>query len=407
MILRCGLLGEKLGHSYSPAIHRRLGDYSYELFEKNPAELEDFIKNGEWDGINVTIPYKKSVLPYMDSVSDTVRSTGSVNTVVRRPDGTLYGDNTDVYGFTSTLLRSGAATDGCKALVLGSGGASAAVTAAMASLGVKSVIISRSGPDNYSNLERHADAEIIVNATPVGMYPNNGAAPLDLRLFPRLKTVFDLIYNPARTALMLQAEELGVTAVNGLHMLVSQAKRSAELFTGQSIDEDVTDSIEKTLSREMGNIVLIGMPGCGKTTLGGELARITGRELLDADSILAERVGMTIPEFFSKYGEEGFRKAESEVLRDIGRLSGKIIATGGGCVTVKDNYPLLHQNGTIVLINRDLSLLPKEGRPLSMRSTPEEMYRLRRPMYETFADVTIDNNGPISRTVREILEATE
>ena len=258
-MLKCGLLGRKLGHSYSPAIHSMLSDYSYELFEREPEQLEDFLLHGDWDGINVTIPYKKTVLPYCRELSPLAKEIGSVNTIVRRPDGSLFGDNTDAYGFESLVKKSGIEVRGKKALVLGSGGASVTVVAVLKRLGAASVtVISRSGENNYDNIQKHADAKIIVNTTPLGMYPNNGQAAVDLKTFPNCEGVLDVVYNPARTALLLQAESLGIAHAGGLYMLVAQAKRSSEIFTGSSIPDSETERIEKLLSAQMQNIILIG-----------------------------------------------------------------------------------------------------------------------------------------------------
>ena len=401
---RCGLLGRKLGHSYSPAIHAQLGNYSYGLFEKEPEQLEDFLVNGGWHGINVTIPYKKAVVPYCDTLSPTAQMLGSVNTVVRRPDGTLYGDNTDYDGFAALVRRSGIDAAGCKALVLGSGGASVTVCAVLRSLGAEVTVISRSGEDNYGNLSRHADAQIIVNTTPVGMYPHNGASPVDLSLFPQCKAVFDLIYNPARTALMLQAETLGIPAFGGLHMLVAQAKRASELFTDTAISDDVIDTIRAALEREMQNVVLIGMPGCGKSSVAAALGKALGREVCDSDALVEELSGMSIPEIFAAQGEDAFRALETEAIARLSRRSGIILATGGGCVTRAENYPLLHQNGVLFWLQRDITCLPTEGRPLSQSTQLQTMYQQRAPLYARFADHVVNNNGTLDETVAQIKE---
>lgn len=404
-MLKCGLLGEKLGHSYSPQIHSMLADYEYKLFEKSPEELEAFLKSGEFDGLNVTIPYKKAVMPYCAELSPTAAQIGSVNTIVRRSDGSLYGDNTDAFGFENLIVHNGIEVKGKKALVLGTGGASVTAQAVLKNLGASEVVvISRRGEDNYENIAKHADTEIIANTTPVGMYPNNGKAAVDLTQFPKLSGVLDVVYNPARTALLLQAERLGIPCAGGLYMLVSQAKRSCELFTGKSIPDSEIDRIERVLSHQMQNIVIIGMPGSGKTAVSTMLAEKLGRKIFDTDTIVSENAGITIPEIFAVQGEAGFRRLETEATAEVGKLSGNIISTGGGVVTVAENYELLHQNGIIVWIERDTSKLARDGRPISLSSDLNELYAARLPLYDRFADIKADNNGDINDTVNAIME---
>ena len=404
-MLKCGLLGEKLGHSYSPQIHSMLADYEYKLFEKSPEELEAFLKSGEFDGLNVTIPYKKAVMPYCAELSPTAAQIGSVNTIVRRSDGSLYGDNTDAFGFENLIVHNGIEVKGKKALVLGTGGASVTAQAVLKNLGASEVVvISRRGEDNYENIAKHRDAEIIANTTPVGMYPNNGKAAVDLEMFPKLSGVLDVVYNPARTALLLQAERLGIPCAGGLYMLVSQAKRSCELFTGKSIPDSEIDRIERVLLHQMQNIVIIGMPGSGKTTVSTMLAEKLGRKIFDTDTMVAEKAGVTIPEIFAAQGEAGFRRLETEATAEVGKLSGNIISTGGGVVTVAENYELLHQNGVIVWIERDTNKLARDGRPISLSSDLNELYAARLPLYERFADIKADNNGDINDTVNAIME---
>ena len=405
--MKCGLLGRKLGHSYSPQIHDLLGDYSYVLFEKEPDELENFLKNGDFSGLNVTIPYKKEVIPYLSELSPTAKKMDCVNTVLRRSDGTLYGHNTDYFGFTSLVRHAGLSVAGKKVLVLGSGGASNTAVAALKDLGASPVVISRSGENNYQNLYRHADAAAIVNTTPVGMYPNTGVSPIDLGRFPHLEGVLDVIYNPARTQLLLDAEKLGIPQENGLWMLVAQAKEAAEVFTGGKIPDAVIEKIYRQLSYQMKNIVLIGMPGCGKTTIGTLLAEKLGRALADADEKIIALAGKSIPEIFSQEGESVFRNWETQALTELGKQSGLVIATGGGCVTQKRNYPLLHQNGYLVWLERDWSKLPTDGRPLSQANDLGKMYAARKPLYEAFADIRVENTDTPEETVQKILDALE
>lgn len=405
--MKCGLLGRKLGHSYSPQIHSYLGEYPYVLFEKEPDQIGDFLRNGDFTGINVTIPYKKDVMPYLDEISPVAQKMGAVNTIVRRDDGSLYGHNTDYFGFASMVKRSGLSVGGKKVLVLGSGGASNTVVAVLRELGAEVIIISRSGENNYSNLHLHTDAAVIVNTTPVGMYPNTGVSPIDLTLFPALEGVLDVVYNPARTQILLDSEQLGLPCQNGLWMLVAQAKEAAEYFTGASIPDSVIETIYNRLSAQMQNIVLIGMPGCGKTTVAAALAQALGREVVDADAEIVRLAGKSIPQIFSDDGEEVFRSWETKALDMLGKRSGLILATGGGCVTRSRNYPLLHQNGSIFWLKRDLDVLPTDGRPLSQANKLSDLYAVRKPMYEAFADHSIDNNGSMEETVSAIKSCLE
>ena len=402
---RCGLLGERLGHSYSPAIHAMLGDYEYRLYECPKDKLGDFLKAWDFDGLNVTIPYKKAVLPYCAELSPMAAAIGSVNTLLRRPDGSLYGDNTDAFGFESLLRHAGLDPAGRKCLVLGSGGASATVQAVLRQLGAGSVtVISRGGEDNYGNLSRHRDAELLVNTTPVGMYPGNGLAPVDLTAFPGCRGVVDLIYNPARTALLLQAGRLGIPCAGGLWMLAAQAKRASELFTGSAIPDDIIPCITAALRRETENVILIGMPGSGKTTVAMALAEKLRRPVLDSDAAVEETAGIPIPAIFEREGEAGFRRRETAALAELGKRGGIILATGGGSVTRPENYDLLHQNGTILWLQRDIAKLPTDGRPISQSRDLSELLRERTPAYTRFADHIIDNNGTVEETLCRILE---
>ena len=404
--MKTGLLGRKLGHSYSPQIHSYLADYSYQLFEREPEEVEDFLKNGEFDAINVTIPYKKTVMPYC-RLTDTAKYMGSVNTIVRQPDGSLLGHNTDYFGFTSMVHRSGLKPKGKKCLVLGSGGASVTAVAVLKEMGANVVVISRSGENNYTNLHLHTDAAIICNTTPVGMYPHTGVSPIDLTRFPSLEGVLDMIYNPSRTKLLQDAARLGLIHENGLWMLVAQAKEAAECFLGHPLSDSLIEQVYKKMRLRMENIILIGMPGSGKTTIGKLLATTLDKQFVDADISLTEAYGITIPEIFASEGEVGFREKETAILEALGKQSGLVIATGGGCVTQPRNYPLLHQNGTILYLDRDIRLLPTDGRPLSQQSNLADMYQIRKPMYEAFRDHAIDNSGDPSHTVASIIAILE
>ena len=387
--LRCGLLGEHLRHSYSPEIHAMLGAYSYDLFEVPPEGLADFLHGAAWDGLNVTIPYKRAVVPFCAALSPMAEQTGSVNTLVRRADGTLYGANTDAGGFRLLLKRGGGIAPGEKALVLGSGGASQTVQAVLRAEGAEVVVISRRGPVTYDMIEQHADARLVVNATPVGMYPENGVSPLDLRRVPQCRCVLDL----------------GLRAENGLSMLAEQARCAAELFLQRPIDPARTAVITDTLQKRMRSLILIGMPGAGKTTVGRLLAQRLGRDFFDADEELERRFGCDIPTFFAREGEAAFRAEETALLAELGRRSGCVIATGGGCVTRPENEPLLRQNAAVIWLQRALDRLPVAGRPVSCCTPPEVLYAQRAAAYARFSDGTADNNGTPDETVRQILEA--
>lgn len=408
-----GLLGEKLSHSYSPRIHSMLGSYTYELFAVPREELDAFLTGGDFLGLNVTIPYKKAVIPYLADMSPIAKKLGSVNTVLRRKDGSLWGDNTDYGGFRYLLRGKETLVRGKKALVLGSGGASVTVVQVLRDMGAGEVIvISRNGADNYENLDRHADAQLIVNTTPVGMYPESGVSPVNLCQFPHLGCVVDIIYNPAKTALMLQAEALGIPAIGGLAMLVAQAKYAADLFTGKKQKDAVIEKIRRKINSEMKNIVLIGMPGCGKSIIGKRLAMLLGREWIDIDQEIVRAAGKTIPEIFRESGEDGFRRLETQCLTQACKKSGCVISTGGGVVTRKENKNILRQNGTVVYIHREISKTylnqlsagqsDEQSRPLLARHSPEELARQRTPLYLAWSDIKILNIG-INETAWQLI----
>ena len=399
----CGLLGRKLGHSWSVPIHEALGCEGYRLIELEPEDLASFLRRADIGGLNVTIPYKRDVMPLCGEIDPAAADIGSVNTIVRGADGVLRGYNTDIDGFIYMARRAGITLAGKKVVVLGTGGASLTAQAAARRAGAREIaVISRSGPDNYGNLHRHADAEVLVNTTPVGMYPGNGTAPVDLTAFPACRGVLDVVYNPRRTALLLQAEELGIPCCDGLPMLVAQAKRAEEHFTGRAIADSENERILSQLRREMGNIVLIGMPGCGKSTVGRLLSDLTGREAVDIDQQIALRAGCSIPEIFARGGEAEFRALEREETARAGALTGKILLTGGGAVKTPANYGALRQNGRIYHLLRDLGTLPTDGRPLSQGADLGAMWRQREPLYRRFRDVTMDNNGPAEDTAAAI-----
>jgi shikimate dehydrogenase len=405
---RYGLLGRTLKHSYSPIIHKALGGgYSYELFEVEPEYLETFLKQDDFRGINVTIPYKQAVILFCKTLSQTAEDIGSVNTVLRNSDGSLHGNNTDAQGFLEMLKQSAIEVRGKKTLVLGSGGSSLAVCYALREQKAgEIVVISRSGTDNYENLDRHSDAQIIVNTTPLGMYPNTDNCPVELDAFQDLEGVLDIIYNPARTRLIAQAKELGIPHIGGLPMLVGQAAAAARIFLEDknfAIDAKSVESTQNLLRRQMENIILIGMPGSGKSTIGKILRERTGRTLIDTDSEIEQESKMSIPEIFEREGEAGFRIRETEILKKWGKESGLIIATGGGVVTKEENFRHLNQNGMTFFLERQPTTLERQGRPLS-KGNLDEMYKQRIPMYQCFADYTIQNEHEPEITASKILE---
>ena len=394
--LQYGLIGAKLGHSYSVAIHAQLGDYDYRLCEQTEAEFIDRMNRRSFRGLNVTIPYKVLAFEHCDALSDTASEVGCVNTLVVRPDGSLYGHNTDIGGFIALARHAEVDIAGKKAVILGSGGTSLTARAACRRLGAKEiVVISRSGPVDYAALYRdHADAEVLINTTPVGMYPNNGQAAADIARLPRLEGVLDVIYNPDRTALVLDAEARGIPAAGGLYMLVGQAREAAELFTGHPIPESETARIYRKLRDEALNLILIGMPGTGKSRIGQTLAGRMNRPFFDLDREIVKRAGKSIPEIFSQDGEAAFRALEHEVVCDACREKGAVIATGGGAVLREDNVRAMRQNGRLCLLTRPLDALPLDGRPLS--KSPEalrQMWRVRQPFYRGAADFTIENDA--------------
>lgn len=398
-----GLLGRKLGHSWSAPIHKMLGCENYRLIELEPDELADFLSRRDLGAVNVTIPYKCDAFACCDVIDETAALIGSVNTVVRKSDGKLYGYNTDAEGFRYMSKLAGIDFIGKKVIVLGSGGASLTAKTVAVQSGAKEVtVISRTGQDNYENLKKHYDAEIIVNTTPVGMFPDNGRVPIDLKKFGKCIGVLDVVYNPRRTALLIKAEDLGIPCLDGLPMLVAQAVAAERLFFEREIPESEVIRILSELRKSMTNIVLVGMPGCGKTTVGSALAELTGREAIDIDRCIEEKTKLSVSEFFAKHGEEEFRKLECEETERIGKLLGKVILTGGGVVKNPRNYEPLHQNGRIYHLFRNLDDLPTEGRPLSKGADISVMWAERKPMYEKFGDVIVYNKGTTGETASEI-----
>ena len=400
-----GLIGERLGHSYSPQIHRVFGDYDYQLYPMTGEQLRETLKRRDFKGLNITIPYKKDVLPFCDVISDTVREVGSANTLYFR-DGKLCAENTDMPGMLFMLDRAGIALTDKKVVILGSGGTSLTAQAACrATQAASCTVVSRSGPVTYEELyARHTDAEIIINATPVGMYPNNLVSPIDISRFPRLRGVADVIYNPAKTALLLDAEEAGVPHIDGLWMLVAQAWHAAKLFLNADIPEGKIAEAYGDVRRECLNLVLVGMPGSGKSTLGKMAASALGKRFVDLDAEISRRWG-PIPDIFRNQGEQAFRDMESQIAAEYCKESGCVLAAGGGAILRKENVRALRQNAVVVWVRRDISRLSTEGRPLSTGiEALKRMEETRTPLYRACADYTIENNSTPEEALKQLLE---
>ena len=389
-----GLLGRTLGHSFSPQIHKSLGGYSYELFEVEPENLKGFFENTALKGFNVTIPYKKDVIKYCSSLSDAAQKTGSVNTIVRNPDGSFAGHNTDYYGLDYLIRSAGFEVSGAKIIILGNGGVSGTVRQLMNDRGASEVVtISRKGEENYENISRHYDAEFVINTTPVGMYPDNGRAVIDVTEFKNCKGLADLIYNPIKTRLVMDAENMGILAEGGLKMLVAQAAGACELFLGSKISDEQIEAEYMRILRQVENIILIGMPGCGKSSIGERLAEITGKSFADSDIKIIEQTGRSAEDIICSDGEEYFRRVETAVAKAEGAHTGCVIATGGGVVTREENLDLLRQNGRIVYIKRSLEDLSSDGRPISAANRIEDLFRQRKTAYESWSDFEAENTG--------------
>lgn len=408
-----GCIGERLTHSFSKEIHKGLADYEYEIKEIPKDKLGEFMTAAEFRAINVTIPYKQAVMPYLYEISDTAKRIGAVNTIVNR-DGKLYGYNTDFFGMTALIKRNGIEIQNKKVLILGSGGTSKTARVVAESLEANEIyVVSRksgNGVITYEEMyEGHTDAEIIINTTPLGMFPNADAMPVDLSRFPKLNGVVDAIYNPLRSRLVLEAESLGIKATGGLYMLVAQAAYAVEKFIGTPTTIEKINGVYKELLKEKQNLILIGMPGSGKSTLGKKISEITGKPFVDTDELIVKKSGKTIPEIFSEIGEEGFREIEAEVIKEIGNLGGYVIATGGGAVLREDNVKNLKANGRVYYIDRPLEwLTATSDRPLS--SNPEDLkkrYQERYKLYQSTADIKISAVDDIKTNVELILKSEE
>lgn len=396
--MKYGLIGEHLKHSYSCEIHAQIADYEYELHEIPPSGLGGFLKKREFNAINVTIPYKQDVIPYLDEISDTAKRIGAVNTIVNR-NGRLYGDNTDFAGMLALAKHIGVDMKGRKVLILGTGGASKTGHALAEYMGAQSVFyVSRSGKDGSISYEQavteHSDAQIIINATPVGMFPKQDGRPIDISAFPKLEGVIDAIYNPLRTNLILDAQERGIPAEGGLYMLSAQAVHASAVFRDIPLDESLVDKAFKSVKNDKQSIVLIGMPSSGKTTVGRILAEKCGKQLADTDEFIVRKIGMPISDFFAKHGEAEFRKIEKETVAELSATGGRIIATGGGAVLDPENVRALKQNGVLVFLDRrPENLIATDDRPLaSRRSALEKLYAERYDIYCAAAELHIDAN---------------
>lgn len=400
------LIGQPLAHSHSPRIHALLGNSDYSLRPIAQDELPAFFAARAFDGLNVTIPYKRAVIPFLDALSERARAIGAVNTIKKMPDGTLFGDNTDGAGFAFLAARAGIALYGQKVLVLGTGGTSHTVKAVLTEQGAREIVtVSRTGEWNYQNVYEHQDADVIVNATPVGMYPNVLGKPLDLARFPKLSGVLDAVYNPLRTPLILQARALGLRASGGLPMLVEQARLAEELFLDTHIPFKTRDDVLAVLQKSLMNIVLIGMPGSGKTTVGTGVAKALGRELIDTDALVVNEAGMDIPEIFERYGEEHFREMEARAVRQACEIGGRVVTVGGGAVMNEESRQLIRMNGRVYMIARPIEKLDRAGRPLS-KSTEilVRMQERREPIYRALADAVIENAEAPERAIRAVQE---
>lgn len=404
---RFGLLGGNVEHSFSPELHACFSPEPYRLFSLPEPEARAFLEAADFDGLNVTIPYKQTVLTYLSALTPRAKDAGSVNTVVRRKDGTLLGDNTDCAGLAALLDRAAPDLSGRKVLVLGTGGTAHTARAVLEGRGACPVFISRRGEENYDTLERHQDAVGLINTTPVGMAPDAAVSPVDLRRLPGLRFVADVIYNPLRTALLQQAEVLGIPHIGGLRMLVEQAAESRALFDGAAPSPESTEAAYRTLLKQKINVVLTGMPGCGKSTVGCLLARRLGLPFIDTDERIEARGGMPIPKYFAREGESAFRALEKQVIAEVTARGGQVIAVGGGAPMDRENRFRLRMNGLVLLLERPLDLLAAEGRPLSAGGLPrlEELRRERGPLYAACSDITLRNDAAPEDCVRAAEEA--
>lgn len=397
------LIAKKTGHSFSPLIHKEFGRYDYGTKELEESALREFFEKREFLGLNVTVPYKTTVMQYLDEISDEAKQIGAVNTIVNR-GGRLFGYNTDKAGFEYTLSSSGVVIEGKDVLVIGSGGASKAIVAALGRFSPRSIRVLRHADNVPERIGEYLDAQIIVNTTPVGMFPNAYVSPIELSQFKKVDAVFEVIFNPLKTQLLLDAHHEGIPYFNGLSMLVAQAKAGCEYFSGMPVDDGEIERIQDIIQKKVTNVTLIGMPGCGKSSVGRYIAERLGKKFIDTDDEIRS-LGRTPAEIITSDGEDAFRSIESEVVRRCGMMSGHVIATGGGVVTRLENYDPLFQNGIIIFIDRSIELLATKGRPLSSGGLDalKKLHKTRLPLYERFAHFTVDGNGSISEVGDRIL----
>ncbi len=412
--MKFGVLGKSLPHTYSPQIHKAFADYEYTVLERTEEQVHELFNGAEdLDGFNVTIPYKKLAASLCTELSEEVRELGAANTIVKLPGGGFKGYNTDVFGFTYMLKNAGIEVASKKCLILGTGGASVAVEYALKEMGAAKIdFCSRSGAINYENVyEVAADTQLVVNATPVGMFPNIDDSPVDLSRFAKLYAVADIVYNPSRTKFLQQAQEMGVKNAGGLSMLVAQAWEASRVFmqqevvsTGSTTTEKSSNTTEKSsntieaviekLQEQMLNVTLIGMPGCGKTTLGKKIAAQMNRNFIDLDDEFTKEYGQTPAQIITQKGEDEFRTMETALAKKILPQSGLVIATGGGIVTRPENWFYLRANSRVVYIERPLEFLLKQdtsNRPLSQNNKIEELYKKREPLYKKVCDIKLEN----------------